>query len=98
MAFLLATVRDLGRLREIAGVLARHGFGELLTRTGLASLVPGKNAESSEPRLAVRARRVLEELGPSFVKLGQLLSTRPDLLPADMIDELKKLQDDVPPL
>ncbi|HKP60141.1 MAG TPA: AarF/UbiB family protein [Polyangiales bacterium] len=98
MAFLLDTVRDLGRLREIAGVLARHGFGELLTRTGLASLVPGKNAESSEPRLAVRARRVLEELGPSFVKLGQLLSTRPDLLPADMIEELKRLQDDVPPL
>jgi ubiquinone biosynthesis protein len=98
MAFLLDTVRDLGRLREIAGVLARHGFGELLTRTGLVSLVPGKKSETSEPRLAVRARRVLEELGPSFVKLGQLLSTRPDLLPAEMIEELKKLQDDVPPL
>ncbi|HKU39611.1 MAG TPA: AarF/UbiB family protein [Polyangiales bacterium] len=98
MAFLLDTVRDLGRLREIAGVLARHGFGELLQRTGLSSLVPGKKSETSEPRFAVRLRRALEELGPSFVKLGQLLSTRPDLLPAEMIDELKRLQDDVPPL
>jgi ubiquinone biosynthesis protein len=98
MAFLFDTVRDLGRLREIAGVLARHGFGELLQRTGLASLVPGKNAESSEPRLSLRVRQVFEELGPTFVKLGQLLSTRPDLLPADLIDELRRLQDDVPPL
>ena len=98
MAFLLDTVRDLGRLREIAGVLARHGFGELLQRTGLGSLVPGKRAESGEPRLAVRVRLVLEELGPSFIKLGQLLSTRADLLPADVISELKRLQDNVPPL
>src|SRR5207344_295768 len=74
MAFILDTVRDLGRLREIAGVLARHGFGELLQRTGLASLVPGKKAETSEPRLSLRVRQVFEELGPTFVKLGQLLS------------------------
>jgi ubiquinone biosynthesis protein len=98
MAFLFDTVRDLGRLREIAGVLARHGFGELLQRTGLASLVPGKKAESNDPRLSLRVRQVFEELGPTFVKLGQLLSTRPDLLPADLIDELRRLQDDVPPL
>jgi len=98
MAFLLDTVRDLGRLREIAGVLARHGFGELLQRTGLGSLVSGKRAESSEPNLAVRVRLVLEELGPSFIKLGQLLSTRADLLPTDVISELKRLQDNVPPL
>jgi ubiquinone biosynthesis protein len=98
MAFILDTVRDLGRLREIAGVLARHGFGELLQRTGLGGLVPGRRAESSEPGLAVRVRLVLEELGPSFVKLGQLMSTRADLLPADVISELKRLQDNVPPL
>lgn len=97
MAFLLDTVRDLGRLREIAVVLAKHGFSELVQRTGLASLVPGKRAETEELRLPVRVRLVLEELGPSFVKLGQLLSTRADLLPAEVIDELKKLQDDVPP-
>lgn len=98
MAFLLDTVRDLGRLREIAGVLARHGFGELLQRTGLAGLVPGKRSEVTEPHVGVRVRRVLEELGPSFIKLGQLLSTRPDLLPAEVTDELKRLQDDVPPV
>ncbi len=96
MAFLLDTVRDLGRLREIALVLAKHGFGELVQRTGLASLVPGKKAESPELRLPVRVRLVLEELGPSFVKLGQLLSTRADLLPAEIIDELQRLQDNVP--
>ncbi|HEX4352551.1 MAG TPA: AarF/UbiB family protein [Polyangiales bacterium] len=98
MAFLLDTVRDLGRLREIAGVLARHGFGELLHRTGLGSLVPGKRSEDNQPRFSVRVRLVLEELGPSFVKLGQLLSTRADLLPAELIGELARLQDNVPPL
>jgi ubiquinone biosynthesis protein len=98
MASILDTVRDLGRLREIAGVLARHGFGELLQRTGLGSLVAGKRAVAAEPGLAVRVRLVLEELGPSFIKLGQLLSTRADLLPADVVSELKRLQDNVPPL
>lgn len=51
-----------------------------------------------EATLAVRVRKVLEELGPSFVKLGQIASTRPDILPADLIAELKKLQDSVPPV
>lgn len=98
MALILDTVRDLGRLREIAGVLARHGFGELLQRTGLGSLVSGKRVVASESGLAVRIRQVLEELGPSFIKLGQLMSTRADLLPPDVIAELKQLQDNVPPL
>jgi ubiquinone biosynthesis protein len=98
MAFIFDTVRDLGRLREIAGVLARHGFGELLQRSGLGSLVPGKRQQVPEPNLAVRVRLVIEELGPSFIKLGQLLSTRADLLPSDVVTELKHLQDNVPPL
>lgn len=54
--------------------------------------------ERREKSLAVRARMVLEDLGPSFVKLGQIASTRPDLLPADLITELKRLQDSVPPV
>lgn len=54
--------------------------------------------ERAEISSAVRARRVLEELGPSFVKLGQIASTRPDVLPADLILELKRLQDSVPPV
>jgi len=99
MPSILNTVRDLGRLREIASVLVRHGFGELVHRTGLGSLAPGKReGGAGELSTAVRIRRVLEELGPSFIKLGQILSTRPDLIPEDILVELKRLQDDVPPV
>ena len=100
MPSVLHTVRDLGRLREIAVVLARHGFGELLQRVGLGSLGWARTDDGTDAKssTAVRIRRVLEELGPSFVKLGQIVSTRPDLVPADIIDELRKLQDDVPPV
>lgn len=99
MPSILNTVRDLGRLREIASVLARYGFGELVHRTGLGSLVPGmRDGDGQQLSTAVRIRRVLEELGPSFIKLGQILSTRPDLLPEDILIELKRLQDDVPPV
>jgi ubiquinone biosynthesis protein len=96
----LDTVRDLGRLREIAGVLARHGFGELIARTDLGKLAPWRPGAGEAPSLtpAVRLRKAMEELGPTFVKLGQLVSTRPDLIPADIIEEMKRLQDDVPPL
>lgn len=95
---LLNTVRDLDRLRQIVTVLARHGFGEVVQRTGLGSLVKGKEAKSLPPvRVGERIRLVLQDLGPSFVKLGQIISTRPDLIPEDVILELKKLQDEVPP-
>jgi len=96
MVSIFHTVRDLGRLREIASVLARHGFGELLQRAGMGAIAYGKRSELAEPNRAIRIRRVLEELGPSFIKLGQLLSTRADLLPGDVIAELQRLQDDVP--
>src|SRR5262245_34484524 len=110
MVSLVSAARDLGRLREISSVLVRHGFGEFVRRLGLgrgpkrggpetdeaspADEARG-NKERAEISLAVRARMVLEDLGPSFVKLGQIASTRPDLLPADLITELKKLQDSV---
>lgn len=98
MASLLTTVRDLERLRQIAGVLAVHGFGEVVDRTGLSALIPGRKREDGGRMPAgIRLRKVLEDLGPSFVKLGQLMSTRPDLIPEDILVELKKLQDDVPP-
>ncbi|MEM9070681.1 MAG: AarF/UbiB family protein [Myxococcota bacterium] len=94
----LNTVKDLDRLRQIVGVLVRHGFGELVNRTGLGSLVPGKRKnKATKMRMGERIRLVLQELGPSFVKLGQIASTRPDVFPADVVVELKKLQDDVPP-
>jgi ubiquinone biosynthesis protein len=102
MPSIITAVRDLERLRQIVGVLVRHGFGELVQRTGWgAQLGIGKRAEESEPKpisVGERIRLVLTELGPSFVKLGQIVSTRPDLVPAEIIDELKKLQDDVPPV
>ena len=97
MPSLLTTVRDLERLRQIAAVLAVHGFGEVVDRTGLATLVPGrKRIEGGRMPAGIRLRKVLEDLGPSFVKLGQIMSTRPDLIPEDILIELKKLQDDVP--
>lgn len=100
MPSILHTARDLGRLREIAAVLVRHGFGELVQRTGLGTLAPFRDKAASDGKTstAVRIRLVLEELGPSFVKLGQIASTRPDLVPAEIVEELKRLQDDVPPV
>ena len=102
MAGVLDTVRDLDRLRQIVTVLVRHGFGEVVKRTGLSSLMGGKVTPSERPAttlsFAARLRLVLQDLGPSFVKLGQILSTRPDLIPMDVIIELRKLLDDVPPV
>ena len=77
-----------GRLTEIATVLASYGFGHIY-RTRLGS--------KQEQQDAQKLRLAFEELGPTFIKFGQILSTRPDLLPKDYIVELSKLQDKVPP-
>lgn len=100
MAGILSTVGNIDRLRQITQVLVKHGFGELVARTDLASLVPFRKEAEPAPKksLPERLRLVLQELGPSFVKLGQVLSTRPDLLPESLVSELKKLQEDVPPV
>jgi ubiquinone biosynthesis protein len=93
---LKTAVRDVERLSQITQVLFRHGFGEVARRMGL----PGKDAsgdKTDRPPLAVRLRLVAEDLGPTFVKLGQMASSRTDVLPADICDELMKLQDNVPP-
>lgn len=91
------------RLWQIRRVIKRHGLIELieeLTLTRSARLVShllfGGVKKHSQPR-AIRIRTALEELGPIFIKLGQALSTRPDLLPTDIAEELAKLQDQVPP-
>ncbi len=101
MPSVITAFRDLERLREIALVLTRHGFGEVLQRIGLEAVVAGRGATEGEYRthsLGQRLRFVLQDLGPSFVKLGQIASTRADLLPAEVITELEVLQDDVKPV
>jgi ubiquinone biosynthesis protein len=92
--------RSLGRLSEIAQVAVRHGFGYFLRRNRLGDLVPWGERQDGEAAVTDRGRRLremLDELGPTFVKFGQLLSTRPDVVPPDIVAELRGLQDDVTP-
>jgi ubiquinone biosynthesis protein len=85
------TQRSISRLSEIGRVATRHGFGYLLVRRRNGR---GDDEPSERGR---RLREMLDELGPTFVKFGQLLSTRPDVVPQDIVVELRKLQDDVTP-
>ena len=98
MVSVLRTVKNTERLAQIGLVLMRHGFGEIVSRLPLGPLAPARPVDGPPRTFAVRLREALQELGPSFVKLGQVMSTRPDLLPAEVIAELRKLQDDVPPM
>ncbi len=99
------TYRHLNRYRQILSVLFKFGFGGLVARLGLEhylerglQMLSGKEPERDEPRTrARRIRMALEELGPAYIKLGQILSTRPDLVPAELVAELSELQDNVPP-
>jgi ubiquinone biosynthesis protein len=95
-------IRSLRRYRQVLGVLIKYGFGHIVEQLNIQYL------RRATPRVAmrnigrlggpVRLRLAMEELGPTFIKLGQLLSTRPDILPDDFIKELSKLQDTVPPV
>jgi ubiquinone biosynthesis protein len=98
-------IRNLGRTWEIVVVLVKYGFGGIVDQLQLRRYIPWskrrrlKQAPGAPVGLTVpqRIRMVLEELGPSFIKFGQVMSTRPDLIPADVILELKRLQEQVPP-
>ena len=102
----LGTVRDLGRLQQIASVLVGYGFGDMVRRIGLAGALDraGRLLHWQDPQAMAhmappeRVRRALEDLGPTFVKLGQVLATRVDLFGPEWIAELGKLQNAVPPL
>jgi ubiquinone biosynthesis protein len=93
--------RNLGRLSEIAQVAVRHGFGYWFDTHRLTDLFPRRGPrvelDGQPSQRGQHLREMLDELGPTFVKFGQLLSTRPDILPADIITELRGLQDDVRP-
>lgn len=100
----LSAARDLGRLHEVASVLVRYGFGDLVRRMGLAKALERAGRVVDVQHLEefvrlpppVRVRRAFEEMGPSFVKLGQVLATRVDLFAPEWIAEFEKLQNRVP--
>jgi ubiquinone biosynthesis protein len=102
----LAAVRDLSRLHDIVAILIRYGFSDLVERMGLAHALEragrvlhrDNNAEYAHLPAATRVRRALEEMGPTFVKLGQVLATRVDLFEPEWIAEFGKLQDSAPPV
>ena len=97
---------DLPRLHEISSVFIRHGLGDVVRRIGIANLLErageilnwGAKVESVRLEPAERVRLALEELGPTFVKLGQVMATRVDLFPPNWIAEFEKLHSEVPPV
>ena len=99
------TYHHIDRYRQILQVLFKYGFGELMDSLKIEQIWEAGLRKISRKRREVvdtltgpeRFRLALEELGPTFVKLGQVLSTRPDLIPLTFIEELTKLQDEVPP-
>jgi ubiquinone biosynthesis protein len=94
------TYRHAQRYRQILAVLLKYGFDDILKSLklgGLRRLSPG-SSELAQLSTPVLIRKVLEDLGPTFVKAGQLLSTRPDLLPVGIMHELAHLQDQVAPI
>ncbi len=101
----LRFLRNLGRSREIAAVLLKHGFGDVVQqlkldrylRWGRRVILRERNVPEHHETRARRFRRALEDLGPTFVKFGQVLSTRPDLIPPSVIEELSRLQEHVRP-
>ncbi len=93
----IQVLSNLGRFRDIVSVLIRYGFEDLVGRIELPmqGVLRTFAPDGSERPFPVRLRKALEELGPTFIKFGQILSLRVDLLPRPLIDELQKLQDEV---
>jgi ubiquinone biosynthesis protein len=96
--------RYLTRYRQIAEILVRHGFGALVAQLGLDQALDLRRRLGREPEqpvsrktAAIHLREALQDLGPTFIKVGQIASTRPEFLPPEFVDELANLQDNVPP-
>ena len=102
----LDAMRDLPRLHEITSVFIRHGLGDVVRRIGVANILEragqilhwGEGVESLKLEPAQRVRLALEQLGPTFVKLGQVMATRVDIFPPGWIAEFEKLHSEVPPV
>src|ERR671927_1902183 len=92
--------RYIPKLAATVGLFTRYGLADFADRNGLRGLVEedGEASNGASPEKASAFRRRLVELGPAYIKLGQVLSTRPDLIPTEYILELEKLQDDVGPI
>jgi ubiquinone biosynthesis protein len=88
------------RLAATVGLFTKYGLADFADRAGLRGLVDEENGDGNSPstQKAIQFRRRLVELGPAYIKLGQVLSTRPDLIPQSYVDQLEKLQDEVPPI
>jgi hypothetical protein len=97
-----SAVKNVPRVRQIVAVFSRYGFSDFIERTGFGRYLPGMLTRHTKAlenlTTPERLRLAFEELGPTFIKLGQLLSTRADLLPESFIQEFTKLQDNVPSL
>jgi ubiquinone biosynthesis protein len=94
-------IRDVARLQKVIGVVVQHGFGEIVARVPLAAHIVGpalRRSYQTEGTPAERFSRLLAALGPTYIKLGQVLSMRSDLLPADYVRALSTLQDRAPPI
>jgi ubiquinone biosynthesis protein len=99
------TYRHLNRYRQILTIVFKYGFGDIIDRmnieqyaeVGLQLISRKQRRQVEKQTTAERARLMLQELGPAFIKLGQLLSTRSDLFPSELTEEFARLQDNVPP-
>ena len=96
----LKTLTSLGRFKDIVVILMKYGFDDLIDRLEIPGMQLIKKMHKVDHEMGTfeRIRRALEDLGPTFVKIGQIMSLRPDLIPPPLVAELSKLQDDVAPL
>ncbi|MGI5921382.1 MAG: ABC1 kinase family protein [Syntrophomonadaceae bacterium] len=96
-------IKHFNRFKEVSNILVKHGFGFIFDRIDLRGRIGFEQRKKDQTEIPLgsiprRLRYAIEELGPTYIKLGQLLSTRPDVLGPEYIAELEKLQNEVPPI